>query len=66
MKKNNTLNIQQIDEVAQQRNNQIFTKPLSRNEVTQLAKSVHKGGYQFQCPPKHQNIILFVTKNFVS
>ena len=53
MKKNNTLNVQQIDEVAQQRNNQIFTKPLSRNEVTQLAKSVHKGGYQFQCPPKH-------------
>jgi hypothetical protein len=53
MKKNNTLSTQQIEDIALQRNNQIFTQPLPRTEVVQLSKSVHKGGYQFQCPPKH-------------
>ena len=53
MKKNNALTIQQIEETAQDRNSTIFKTPLDRNEVISLAKSVHKSGYQFQCPPKH-------------
>ena len=53
MKKNSTLTLQQLEEIAQHRNTNIFTKPLSKNEVSQLTKSVHKGGYEFQCPPKH-------------
>ena len=53
MKKNSTLSVQQLEETAQERNVQIFTTPLGKNEVSQLAKSVHKGGYEFQCPPKH-------------
>ena len=53
MKKNSTLTVQQLEETAQERNVQIFTTPLGKNEVSQLAKSVHKGGYEFQCPPKH-------------
>ena len=53
MKKNSTLTVQQLEESALTRNTQIFAKPLPRTEVVQLAKSVHKGGYQFQCPPKH-------------
>jgi len=53
MKKNSTLSVQQLEETAQERNVQIFTTPLGKSEVSQLAKSVHKGGYEFQCPPKH-------------
>ena len=53
MKKNQGLSLQQIEEVAFERNSQIFTKPLGQNEVTNLCKSVHKQGYEFQCPPKH-------------
>ena len=53
MKKNNSLTVQQIDDLAQDRNQQIFNKPLDRQEVSSLAKSVHKQGYEFQCPPKH-------------
>tara|TARA_R110000787_G_scaffold133719_1_gene246147 strand:+ start:4335 stop:5915 length:1581 start_codon:yes stop_codon:yes gene_type:complete len=53
MKKNNALTVQQIEDMAQQRNSSIFTTPLGRNEVSSLAKSVHKSGYEFQCPPKH-------------
>tara|TARA_R110002020_G_scaffold448093_1_gene660769 strand:- start:2148 stop:3722 length:1575 start_codon:yes stop_codon:yes gene_type:complete len=53
MKKNSTLTVQNLEEVGKERNRQIFNKPLDNNEVIQLAKSVHKGGYQFQCPPKH-------------
>ena len=53
MKKNGTLSVQQLEEIAQKRNIQIFSNPLDNTEVSQLAKSVFKGGYQFQCPPKH-------------
>jgi hypothetical protein len=53
MKKNNALTVQQIEDIAQNRNQQIFNKPLDRQEVSSLAKSVHKQGYEFQCPPKH-------------
>jgi len=53
MKKNSTLSVQQLEDLAQKRNRQVFSKPLGQSEVSQLTKSVHKGGYQFQCPPKH-------------
>jgi hypothetical protein len=45
--------VQQLEQIAINRNNQIFTKPLPASEVIALAKSVSKGGYTFQCPPKH-------------
>lgn len=53
MKKNNRLSTQQLEDIALARNTQVFTTPLSRQEVSNLAKSVHKQGYEFQCPPKH-------------
>jgi len=53
MKKNQGLTIQQVEEKAFDRNRQVFTKPLGQNEVVNLCKSVHKQGYEFQCPPKH-------------
>jgi|TARA_E500000318_G_scaffold109540_2_gene122741 hypothetical protein len=53
MKKNVGLTLQALEDLAQQRNLNIFSTPLSKNEVSQLTKSVHKGGYEFQCPPKH-------------
>ena len=56
MKKTTSLSMQQIEEIAQQRNLAIFTKPLERNEVSALAKSVHKSSYEFQCPPKHPEL----------
>ena len=45
MKKTTSLSMQQIEEIAQQRNLAVFTKPLERNEVSALAKSVHKSSY---------------------
>ena len=38
MKKNSTLTLQQLEEIAQHRNTNIFTKPFSKNEVSQLNK----------------------------
>lgn len=52
-KKDQSLSVQQLEQIAINRNNQIFTKPLPASEVIALAKSVSKGGYTFQCPPKH-------------
>ena len=52
-KKDASLSVQQLEQIALARNNQIFSQPLSSNEVIALAKSVSKGGYTFQCPPKH-------------
>ena len=53
MKKNNANTVAELEEIGHNRNSQIFHNPLPRNEVTQLAKSVHKSNYDFQCPPKH-------------
>ncbi len=53
MKKNNANTVAELEDKAHSRNSQIFHNPLPRNEVTQLAKSVHKSNYDFQCPPKH-------------
>tara|TARA_R100000278_G_scaffold115200_2_gene93985 strand:+ start:3838 stop:5418 length:1581 start_codon:yes stop_codon:yes gene_type:complete len=53
LKKDSSLSVQQLENIAINRNNQIFTKPLPASEVIALAKSVSKGSYQFQCPPKH-------------
>ena len=52
-KKDSSLSVQQLEQIAIARNTQIFAKPLPTSEVIALAKSVSKGGYQFQCPPKH-------------
>ena len=52
-KKDQSLSVQQLEQIALSRNAQIFRKPLPTGEVVALAKSVSKGGYQFQCPPKH-------------
>jgi hypothetical protein len=53
MKKNKAMTIQNLESVGQQRNREIFSKPLGQQEVAALARSVMKGGYTFQCPPKH-------------
>jgi hypothetical protein len=53
MKKNSSLNYTDLADKLQQRNKDIFTQPLPPNEVLNLAKSVHKGSYSYQCPPKH-------------
>tara|TARA_A100001391_G_scaffold6115_1_gene3887 strand:- start:1943 stop:3517 length:1575 start_codon:yes stop_codon:yes gene_type:complete len=53
MKKNAALTVQNLEDIAQDRNRQIFVTPLPQNEVSSLARSVMKGGYTFQCPPKH-------------
>ena len=55
-KKNPSLNVQQIQDIGIQRNSQIFNKPLGQNEVINLCKSVHKGNYDYQCPPKHPEL----------
>jgi len=62
MKKNITHSVQSIEEVAQSRNTQIFHNPLPRTEVTQLAKSVHKGTYDFRCPPKSPELMPLCNK----
>ena len=53
MKKNSNLNYTDLQDLMLQRNKEIFTTPLPTNEVSSLAKSVHKGSYSYQCPPKH-------------
>ncbi len=53
MKKNSTLAVKNLEEIGLARNSEIFSTPLPRNEVSSLCKSVHKQGYEFQCPPKH-------------
>ena len=53
MKKNSTLAVKNLEEIGLNRNSEIFSNPLPRNEVSSLCKSVHKQGYEFQCPPKH-------------
>jgi len=52
-KKEPDISVQRLEQIAINRNNQIFTEPLPSTEVIALAKSVSKGGYTFQCPPKH-------------
>lgn len=52
-KKDASLSMQNLEQIAMSRNNQVFTKPLPSSEVIALAKSVARGGYTFQCPPKH-------------
>jgi hypothetical protein len=37
----------------QERNRTIFHSPLPATEVQQITKSIHKEGYGYQCPPKH-------------
>jgi|TARA_A100001391_G_scaffold20028_1_gene11009 hypothetical protein len=63
MKKNTTHSVQSIEEIAQSRNTQIFHNPLPRAEVTQLAKSVHKGTYDFRCPPKSPELMPLCNKD---
>ena len=53
MKKNPGLNYSDLLTIMQERNKDIFTAPLPPNEVMTLAKSIHKSGYSYQCPPKH-------------
>lgn len=52
-KKDPAISVQQLEQIGLNRNNQIFSTPLPSSEVIALAKSVSKGGYTFQCPPKH-------------
>ena len=56
MKKNPTLAVKNLEEIGLARNSEIFSTSLPRNEVSALCKSVHKQGYQFQCPPKHAEL----------
>ena len=49
LKKDSSLSVQQLENIAINRNNQIFTKPLPASEVIALAKSVSKGSYQPIC-----------------
>tara|TARA_R110000764_G_scaffold145900_2_gene233681 strand:+ start:542 stop:2125 length:1584 start_codon:yes stop_codon:yes gene_type:complete len=56
MKKNTTLAVKNLEEIGITRNSEIFATPLPRNEVSALCKSVHKQGYEFQCPPKHAEL----------
>ena len=53
MKKTNSLTVKNLEEIGHTRNAEIFATPLPRGEVSSLCKSVHKQGYEFQCPPKH-------------
>ena len=53
MKKSQGINYSDLNVIMQQRNKQIFSKPLPETEVSQMTKTIHKEGYGFQCPPKH-------------
>ena len=53
MRKSPGINYSDLDVIMQDRNKNIFTNPLPNTEVSQIAKSIHKDGYGYQCPPKH-------------
>tara|TARA_R100001015_G_C4634496_1_gene201109 strand:- start:1591 stop:3153 length:1563 start_codon:yes stop_codon:yes gene_type:complete len=53
MKKTPGINYSDLDVVMQNRNKNIFTNPLPESEVSQMCKTIHKEGYNYQCPPKH-------------
>ena len=53
MKKRVGINYVELDKIMQERNKKIFTKPLPSTEVSQMTKGIHKEGYGYQCPPKH-------------
>ena len=53
MRKRPGINYVDLEQIMQERNRTIFHSPLPATEVQQITKSIHKEGYGYQCPPKH-------------
>lgn len=47
------LTLKQLQDVAFERNKQVFNRPLDKRESDNTAGSVYKAQYEYLCPPKH-------------